>query len=87
MVYQYLNNMGWIRIRMNTELRKFKAGSGSGINHSGSATLVVNINTHDRQPGSASVLLSRLANKVPVLAVMRMQCLKNRDCFCHGGYE
>ena len=44
----YLNNMGWIRIHMDPELlplsgfgtRKFKAGSVSGINLSGSTTLV-----------------------------------------------
>ena len=29
--------MGWIRIRMDPELGKFKAGSG--LNHSGSTTL------------------------------------------------
>ena len=35
----YLINNGWIRIRMDPELGKFKAGSRSGINHSGSTTL------------------------------------------------
>ena len=34
-----LNPVLRIRIRMDPELGKFKAGSGSGINHSGSATL------------------------------------------------
>ena len=33
---RYLNNMGWIRIRIYPKLL---AGSGSGINHSGSTTL------------------------------------------------
>ena len=38
-------NIGWIRIRNfcldpDSELGNFKAGSGSGINHSGSATLL-----------------------------------------------
>ena len=35
----YLNNMGWIWIRKDPELRKLSAGSGSGINHSRSTTL------------------------------------------------
>ena len=35
--------MGWIRIRMDLELGKFKAGSRSGINHSGSATLIISL--------------------------------------------
>ena len=34
-----LNNMGWIRIRMYSELGNFKAGSG--ISHFGSETLVI----------------------------------------------
>ena len=40
--YTYLINIGWIRFRIvpDPELGKFKAGSGSGINHSGSTTLV-----------------------------------------------
>ena len=33
--------MGWIRIRMDLELGKFRAGSGSGINHFGSTTLQI----------------------------------------------
>ena len=41
--YRYLINIGWIRIRMDPELWKFKAGSGSGINHSGSTTLRLTI--------------------------------------------
>ena len=48
----YLNNMGWIRIHMDPELLplsgfgtwKFKAGSVSGINLSGSTTLVFFVN-------------------------------------------
>ena len=38
--YMYLNNKGWIRIRMDPELL---SGSGSGINHSGSTTLLIEL--------------------------------------------
>ena len=36
--------MGWIRIRMDPDTGKFRAGSVSGINPSGSATLVQGLN-------------------------------------------
>ena len=39
--YTYLVNIGWILIRMDPELEKIKAGSGPGINHSGSTLLMV----------------------------------------------
>ena len=43
--------MGWIRnfcMDPDPDLGKFKAGSGSGINHSGSATLLLTQH-HDSQ--------------------------------------
>ena len=51
--FWYLNNMGLIRIRMDPnfcldldpKLRKFTAGSGSGINHSVSTTLQARVHT------------------------------------------
>ena len=41
--YRYLNNKGWIRnfcLDPDAELGKFRAESGSGINHFGSTTLL-----------------------------------------------
>ena len=44
--------MGWIRIRMDPELLpgSGRAGSGSGINHSGSTKLLLSVNVRKEKP-------------------------------------